>query len=116
MSKKILLAITFLVAIFIIATPVFAQFGLDETAQKAQYSSNTDIYGVITTVVNFVLGAVGIIFLAVMFYAGLRWMTARGDEEKVTKAKDGALAAIIGLILVTASYGIARFVLGAITK
>lgn len=51
-----------------------------------------------------------------MFYAGLRWMTARGNEEFATKAKDAMFAATIGLILVVASYGIATFIFSRITK
>jgi len=57
------------------------------------------------------LALVGTIFLVLMIYAGYNWMTARGDEEKVTKAKDTITRAIIGLIIVVGAYAIQAFVL-----
>ncbi len=97
------------------AAPVAAQFGLQATANKAQYEE-TNIYSVISTVISMVLSFTGIVFLAVMFYAGLRWMTARGNEEFATKAKDAMFAATIGFILVVAAYGISTFVFNNLLK
>ena len=34
-----------------------------------------------------------------MLYAGYHWMTARGEEEKVEKAKDTIQRAIVGIII-----------------
>lgn len=115
MLKKIVVCLALLLSVFILATPVLAQFGLKETAHQAQYGES-DIYSYISSIISIILSFVGIIFLAIMFYAGLRWMTARGNEEFATKAKDAMFAAIIGLILVVASYGIATFIFSRITK
>jgi hypothetical protein len=41
-------------------------------------------------------------------------MTAGGDEQKVTKAKDSIRRAIIGLIIIVAAYGITYFVFMAL--
>lgn len=38
------------------------------------------------------------------------WMTAGGDEQKVTKAKDLITQAVIGLIVVLAAYAITAFI------
>ena len=46
-----------------------------------------------------------------MVYGGYLWMTARGNEEEVTKAKNLIKAAIIGLIIVLAAYAISIFVI-----
>jgi len=56
------------------------------------------------------LNIVGLIFLALMIYGGFLWMTARGEEAKVTKSKELLEAAIIGLVIVFAAYGITYFV------
>jgi len=52
----------------------------------------------------------GIIFIILMIYAGYNWMTAQGEEEKVTKAKTTIQRAIIGLIIVVSAYAITAFV------
>jgi predicted acyltransferase len=52
----------------------------------------------------------GIIFVGLMVFTGYIWMTAQGDEQKVTKAKDTLQMAIIGLVIVLAAYSITYFV------
>lgn len=65
---------------------------------------------IIQVVISAFLGLLGIIFLVLIIYAGFEWMTAQGDEEKVTKAKDTLTRAIIGLVIITAAYSITYFV------
>jgi len=45
-----------------------------------------------------------------MVYAGYNWMVARGEEEKVTIAKDTIKRAIIGLVITVSSYAIWNFI------
>jgi hypothetical protein len=45
-----------------------------------------------------------------MIFAGLSWMTASGNQEKVNKAKDLMINAVIGLVIVMAAYAITAFV------
>jgi hypothetical protein len=52
------------------------------------------------------LSLLGVIFIILIIYAGYNWMTARGEEEKVTKAKETIWRAIIGLIILVSSYAI----------
>jgi len=49
-------------------------------------------------------------------YAGFLYLTAAGDEEKVKKAKNLIVSAVIGMILILSSYAIASFVEGSLTK
>lgn len=73
------------------------------------YSADTDTNTVMDTVallINGVLGLLSVIFLALSIYSGIRWMTAQGNEEEVTKAKTILTQAIIGLIIVVSSWGI----------
>ena len=64
----------------------------------------------IGTVISVALALLGSIFLILMIYAGYNWMTARGEEEKVTKAKDTINRAIIGIIIVVGAYAIWAFI------
>jgi len=65
-------------------------------------------------VLNAFFAVVGIILIVLMIHAGYLWMTARGNEEQVTKAKDQIRQAIVGFIILTGAYAITYFVLTAL--
>lgn len=77
---------------------------------SAGISDNTSVGSVVGTIIKTVLGLLAIIFIVLLVYAGFQWMTAEGNEEKVTKAKDTIVRAIIGLVIVIAAYSITYFV------
>ena len=60
-------------------------------------------------IINVALGVLGTIATILVFYAGFLWMTAAGDDEQIGKAKSIMTAAIIGLIVILASYSISTF-------
>lgn len=96
---------------------VLAQdFGLKATAEKAQYGDTDNVYSTISLIIRVGLSFVGVIFLAIMFYAGLRWMTGRGNEEFATKAKEAMFNATMGLILVSLAYALTVFVFSRLIK
>jgi len=109
-----------LIAGFFINSPVSAQtdnYGLDETAglveaYKNQVGTTSEDFltSRIGSLIGLVLSFVGVLFLVLMIYAGLSWMTAQGNSEKVSKAKELMINAIIGLIIVMAAYAITAFV------
>ncbi len=121
--KKCILTITMLFVTFACVSSVYA---LDlggkmtkEAAKGAGYSSATNKFTLAETagtVVKAVLSLIGIIFLALMVYAGFLWMNARGDEAEIEKSKEIIKAAIIGLIITTAAYSITAFVLPIILE
>ena len=113
MLKKIFLTIGITSLMLFAASPVLAQFGLDKSGSSAGYGK-TNIYSTISTVISVVLSVAGLVFLAIMFYAGLRWMTARGNEEFISKAKDAMFGALIGFILVSVSYGLSAFIFSSL--
>ncbi len=115
MYKRLKLSLILLVTSFFAANPALAQFGLDVTGKKAQYGE-TNIYVFISTVISVLLSVSGLVFLTIMVYAGLRWMTARGNEEKVEKAKNAIFGALIGFILVSVSYGLSTFIFSSLVK
>lgn len=75
------------------------------------YDSSGNIFSLIQIVINAFLSLIGVMLLAYMLYAGYNWLTARGEEEKVTKAKDTLRRAIIGVIIIVAAYAISIFVM-----
>ena len=75
----------------------------------------TSLLTIVGTIINVLLGLLGVIFLLLTIYAGFLWMTSSGNEETVTKAKGILKTAIIGLIITLAAYSIAGFVIDQIT-
>lgn len=121
--RKILFPVLFLC----LAAPALAagpDIGLGDQGltQKVAGQSGYTVAGVTDTslsasigrIVKVVLSLVGTIFFVLTVYAGFLWMTASGNEEQVTKAKDILKMAVIGLAITLASYSITSFVLGRI--
>ena len=65
---------------------------------------------IVGNVIGTALSLIGVIFFALTIYGGFQWMTARGNEETTKKALHTITAAIIGIIIVLASYAITSFV------
>ena len=82
---------------------------------SAGYDSGTDLLGVIRTVIVAILSLLAVIFLVLLIYAGFKWMTAAGDSDDVKKAKATLKTAIIGLVIIFASYGLTYFVFNQMT-
>ncbi len=61
-------------------------------------------------IVGFILSFVGVLFLILMIYAGLTWMTAGGNQEQVKKARSLMINATLGLIVVLGAYVITSFI------
>lgn len=63
-------------------------------------------------IINVALGFLGIIAVVIVLYGGFMWMTAGGNEERITKAKQILTAGVIGLVIIIMAWAIARFVVG----
>ncbi len=70
-----------------------------------------DIREGIMTVVNVLLGFLGILAIIIILWGGFRWLTSGGSEEKVGEAKKVITAGIIGLVIIFISYALASFVI-----
>ena len=58
------------------------------------------------TVVFTIVSFLGILFIILIIYGGYVWMMAKGNDNDVDKAKKIIRDAIIGLVVLTASYSI----------
>ena len=72
---------------------------------------NKDINEVVSTVIVAIFALLGVIFLVLMIYAGFLWMTARGNDEQVSRAQKILQQSVIGLIIIVGAYAITYFVL-----
>ena len=131
--RKTILSFLFATALLVSGgvSTVFAQggftsknTGLDESAQKAGYNVGLACQSqpggcipyIIGNTVNVLLGAFGSLFLALIIWGGFKYMLAQGDEKKVKEAQETLKNAIIGMVIVAASYAIATFVLRSVTS
>lgn len=84
-----------------------------ESAEFEEADKNT-LAETVGGLIRALLSILGVIFMAYVVYAGQLWMTARGNEEQITKAKAIIRGSIIGLLIVFAAYAITSFVISAI--
>ena len=61
-------------------------------------------------ILGFLLSGLGGLSTLMFVYAGVLWLTAAGNEERITKAKKTMLYATIGLVVVLSSYAFISFV------
>ena len=110
-------SLSFLI-MFILAIPLIAHAGynignasgfVDRTAGRAGVQER-DVGNIVADGLRGAIQLVGIFFLILMVYGGFMWMTARGNEDRITKARDTIIAAIIGIAVVVAAYAITVFV------
>lgn len=71
----------------------------------------TDIRVVIARIITIVLEFLAVIFLGLTLFAGFRYMTAAGNEEQTKKALSQITDAVIGLVVVIASWALVSFII-----
>lgn len=90
-----------------------------DTAVQAGYSKNTSatsLAELVGSIIKVGLSVSGVILFALFFYAGFLWMTARGDESAIEKAKGIIQSAVIGLIIAVSAYSITNFIVPRIVE
>ncbi|HSR89361.1 MAG TPA: hypothetical protein VLK22_03135 [Candidatus Udaeobacter sp.] len=74
-------------------------------------ANSKDIRLMVATVIRFALGFVGIIFFVMALYAGFLWMTAGGEEDKISTAKSLLTNGVIGLAIILSAYALTTYVI-----
>ena len=93
----------------LVASAESALTGLGEASKNTGLGTE-NLPTMIGKIVGALLSFVGVLFLILMIYGGIMWMTARGNEQQVEKARSLIVAAIIGIIITLAAYAITMFV------
>ena len=121
---------TLLLASFVVGNFVFALEhggsaikGLDITAGAGNVSKigqgsspTTGLTTFLGLALNYAFTGVAIIFFVVISIGGYFWMTARGSEEQIGKAKKFIINGFFGLLVVFLSYGLVYVILWALNK
>ena len=87
------------------------QTGKDEVGKAfGENGEPKDIRIVVVRVIRVFLTFLSLIFTIMILWAGFKWMTSAGQEDKISSAKDQIKAGIIGFIIVLTSYAIVNYV------
>lgn len=138
--KKILVgAMVTLGVLGVVAQPVSATSDLDDNicddlaaqlstatgADRDRLQSLADVAGCNTTtrgdqvansLIEVVIGLVGVLAVGVMIYGGVMFVISTGDASKITKARNIMIYGVVGLVVTILAYAIVKFVSGAIGR
>lgn len=98
--------------LLLILVPFFAlgqDSNLDAVGERAGLFGG-DLLSIIGNLIKIVLGLTGVIFLVLIIYAGVLWMTAAGEEKPIEKAKNILKSATIGLVITLSAFAITTFI------
>jgi hypothetical protein len=87
--------------------------GTDVTDSRRDYCGDYAVSDFVSLAINvskFILGLVGSLTLAMFVYGGFLFLISTGSSDKIGEAKKIITAALVGLIIVFASYVIISFV------
>lgn len=88
----------------------------DTTSNCNAQDQTSKVNNIISTILNVLSVVVGIIAVIMIIIGGFHYITSGGSDEKVKKAKNTLLYAVIGLIVVALAQIIVKFVLSKATS
>lgn len=110
----------------VLATPLMASAALSGTplsdasddvtaiGSAAGLSGASSLPEIIGSVIQVLLGVLGIVFVVLVVYAGFLYLTSAGEDKGVAKAKKLLTQAVIGLVIIVSAYAISGYVIGAL--
>lgn len=120
---KILRKLSVLLTIMIIIAGVFVPVtvfsapvddackGLELTGGSCGGGADSDVNGILSTVINIFSLIVGVVAVIMVILGGLRYITSGGDTSNTKAARDTIIYALVGLVIVALAQVIVRFVL-----
>ena len=109
--------------LFVISNAVLAYSWSDvagfygSTANKMGLNTSlTDPTQIVATIINSLLLLVGAVFVIMVIYSGFSWMTSAGNDDKIKKAKQNLIYAVVGVIIISSAYSISLFIASSIEQ
>ncbi|MFA5644493.1 MAG: hypothetical protein WC928_03140 [Patescibacteria group bacterium] len=120
-KNKVLLGLCLSLFIFLSFSFVSANYGLETTVNQGDLKEAFSVDSVgsdpgrfvssrLGILIGAILSFIGVIFMVLIIFGGIQWMTARGNEQQVEKSKNLIIQAIIGLIIILSAYAITAFI------
>lgn len=111
---------------FMPLTPAFVQVARAQSLTTkdflpTDFTDNTglgeaDLQETIGNLIRVALGFLGVVAVCIVLFGGFKWMTAGGNDEKVSEAKRLLIAGLIGLAIILSAYAIVEFVISSILE
>jgi hypothetical protein len=117
-ALKFKIATTFFIWLFLltIASPILAAPNLGINYVAPLNLANADPRTAAVSLIRLLMTFLGIIAVVIILYGGFVWLTAAGNEDKVSTAKKIIAAGIIGLIIILAAFLIVSFVISNVSN
>lgn len=113
-KKIIIFVICLLLFVFLFPDIVFSQSAKQQFSDSlsitalgtghADIQSDASLPKTIGRMIQILLSFMGVIFMILIIYGGFIWMTARGNEQAIEKAKKTIGRAIIGVFIIAVAY------------
>ncbi len=103
MSKK-LAALSVSATAFLLTSPM--AFAIEVGDIKGSKGFAANIGSIISTVLSFIMAIAALLVFMYLIWGGIQWITSGGDKGKTEEARNKITAAVIGLIVLAASYAI----------
>ncbi len=115
-SIALSLAILFVLTFAMLAPSEAIEFDPGSNYQKTLNLPSTDARSLAINIIQYALGFLGLVAVAMIIMGGFMWMTSSGNEQRVTKGKEIIKWAVVGLMVVLLSWAIVVFVYSGITS
>ncbi len=102
-SSKVLLTVT------LFLSSVNVLFASNPWVPEMEANFSDDLWGFIAAILQVVILFAGLIAAGVLIFNGIMYITAAGDENKITKATKGITFAVIGLVIAGVAWLIVNF-------
>jgi cytochrome bd-type quinol oxidase subunit 2 len=90
------------------ASMVMADVNIEPIETGKGYATN---FGTMfSSILNVVMLIAAILVFAFMIFGGVEWITSGGDKSKAESARNKLTAAVIGLVIIAASYAVVTLV------
>ncbi len=118
-NKKIIFSLIIILLVinifcFLLINPVRAYESLGNPLAGGK-TEGVGIPTLIGRVAQGVIGLVGGVVFVIVIIAGIQWMVASGNEEKVGRAKKTLLWSLLGLVIIFSAYTLISFIIQTIT-
>ena len=79
---------------------------------EVKSKSFTSDASIVTTILNTISLAIGVASVIMIIVGGLMYVTSAGDQNKVARAKDAIIYAVVGVVISIIGYALLTFVKG----
>lgn len=123
-NKKLIFCLLTICFLTILLSPqiIFAELGVDTVRESlnvaakdiGEIEQGSNLPAMLGQVINYFFAIIGVVFLVMTLFGGLRWMTAGGNEDKVKQGKTFIIGGINGIIIIFLAYAMVYVILAAL--